>query len=181
MMSRRLKTLTALSAGCAALAITAGPASAAPATVSTDAGTVCTLNADATVGGGLLTKPVNFTGTISCSLADPAKPVIVNAGLILRNAGLPLGLGDKSGVPNSPDSVAIPVEEGFIYRCELTPTADCGFTGSQPLGLGGQTYTAIFGAGLTAPAGESWVGVPAGCTPSGPEIACASQDAVALS
>lgn len=158
-----------------------GSASAAPVTVATDAGTLCTLNADATVGPGLLVKPIGFTGTIACSLADPANPVIVNAGLILRNSGLPLGLGDASGLPNGPDSVPIAVEEGFTYRCEQTPSADCGFNGSQPLGLVGQTYRAIFGAGLTAPAGESWVGVPAGCAPSGAEVACSSEDVVTVS
>lgn len=125
-------------------------------------------------------KPVGFTGTISCSLADPAKPVIVNAALILRNSGLPLGLGDETGTPNVPDSVPIAGEEGFTFRCEQTPTADCGFT-AQPLGPAGQTYGATFGAGLTAPAGKSWVGAPAGCTPCGPEIACASEDTVTVS
>lgn len=184
-MKLRTQGAAAMIVATAALGMTASQASAAPVTISTDAGTTCTLNADANVGRGLVVKPVNFAGEVSCSLADPANPAIVSANLILRNSGLPLGIGEKAGTPDSSDTNRVPVFDGFAHTCELSPGADCSHSGNQPLGVPGQTYTALFGAGFTPPEGESWVSAPAGCTlDSGPAaeggIACASQKAVTV-
>ena len=71
-MRLKSKTVVGLVAGCAALAFSAAPASAAPLTVKTDAGTTCTVNADYTLGAGLLVRPIDFKGTIGCSPANSA-------------------------------------------------------------------------------------------------------------
>lgn len=182
-MNRPTRGILALLTSAAAIGATAGQAAAAPVTISTDAGTTCTLTAGASLGGGFPAKPVNFNGEVSCSLADPAKPVVVSANLLLRNSGLPLGIGEKSGMPDSADTSRVPQEEGFSYTCAVTADADCSHSGTQPLGLIGQTYTALFGAGFSPPEGERWVNAPAGCTldaGTGGGIACSSTQAVTV-
>ena len=186
-MKIKSRVISGMVAGCAALALSAVPAAAAPVTVSTDAGTTCRVNADASLGGGLVVKPVSFSGTIDCSLADRANPVLVSGALGLQSSA-PLGIGGTGGQPNDPDAnesvLGPPGSKEGSFRCELEPGTDCGLSGKQPLGLTGQTYTAFFGVGLTPPEGETWIAAP-GCTlDSGPKaeggIACSSNDAVTV-
>lgn len=172
--------------GCAALAMSAIPASAAPATgpatATTDAGTKCTVEADARVGGGLVAKPINFSGSIDCTLADSSNAPLSSGGVVLQNSGTPLGLGTAGAQPNDPDAQEkVPGFEGFAYRCELKPDVDCGFSGRQPLGLPGQSYTALFGTGITPPEGERWTSVSEGCElDSAGAVACASEETVTV-
>lgn len=184
-MKIKSKVISGMVAGCAALAVSAAPAAAAPvtgpATATTDAGTTCTVIADASVGQGLIAvKPVSFTGSIDCTLADPANPAISSGNLVLQNS-LPLGLSVPNARPNDPQAnERQAVVDGFAYRCELEPGVDCGFSGREDLGLLGQTYTALFGTGITAPEGETWVSV-SGCTKeSDTVVGCSSQDAVTV-
>lgn len=190
-MKIRSKTVSGVLAGCAAFAFAAVPASAAqvegPATATTDAGTTCTVVADATVGGGLGVKPVGFSGSIDCTLADPSNAPASGGGLVLQSSA-PLGLGSMGGTPSDPgaqEQVAPPPgfgsEVGPGYRCDVEPGVDCGFSGRQPLGLLGQTYTALFGTAITPPEGERFVSTSDGCTLQEDGTAgCASEKSVTV-
>lgn len=178
--------------GCAALAVSAAPASAAqepgPQTVTSDAGTTCTVKADATVERGLLgvlIRPVAFSGTVDCTLADPSN-VPVSSGAIALTSSQVLGLGTTGGRPNDPvNNVAVPSgnnEQGPSYRCEVAPGVDCGFSGRNELAPAGN-YKVVFGAGITPPEGETWTSLSAGCQLDGGEsgaVNCASEKAVTV-
>lgn len=171
----RLKCIAIAALAAGAVAVSASEALAAPVTVKTDKGTSCTIDASRTLGSGLLIRPISFAGTITCTLADPARAANVSGGLILTSTA-PLGLGSAGGQPTSPEDQELRpgAKAGeFAYTCDLEPAADCGFAGrSTGLPLG--TYQVIYGAGLTAPEGERWtVGVGQGQPNQGCE---ASQD-----
>lgn len=53
MFGPRSKSLVGAAQACAAVVVCAAPASAAPVTLTTDAGTRCTLDSDAMLGAGL--------------------------------------------------------------------------------------------------------------------------------
>lgn len=190
-MNIKSKAVSGVLAGCATLAFAAAPASAAqqpgPQTATTDAGTTCTVVADATLGGGLLVRPVNFGGSIDCTFADPSNFGVSSGSLILQSSA-PLGAGSMSGRPNDPgaqESVPPPPgfgnEQGPGLRCDLEPGADCGFSGTNSLGLPGTTYTALFGTAITPPAGERFVSASEGCTlGEDGTVGCASTDAVTV-
>ena len=188
-MKIRNKALAAVVASGAMLAISGAPASAAegPQTVTSDAGTTCTLSTDATVERGLLgvlLRPVAFSGSVDCTLADPANAPTSSAGLVLASSQ-PLGLGQTGGQPNDPaNNVAVPggsPEEGAAYTCELRPGVDCGFSGRNESALAG-SYRVIFGAGLTPPEGETWVSYSDGCQPDngGNAVSCSSEKPVTV-
>lgn len=183
-MGLKSRITAGLAGGCAIAAVMAAPVSAAPApgpaTATTDAGTTCTVDADAKLAAGLLVKPIDFTGSISCQSADPSNPATSSGSLALQN-GLPLGLSSQSAKPNDPvANKAVPNEEGIAYTCEVGPGADCGFTGRETLGVPGQTYTAVFGTGITAPAGERFVSVTDGCSIESDVALCASTATVTV-
>lgn len=173
-MRLKSKSVASLVAACAAVAFSAAPASAAPVTVKTDAGTTCTINADYTLGAGLLVRPIDFRGTIGCSLANPAKVPTASSGLKL-NSSLPLSAGAAGGRPNQPQEL-VGEGEAAQYKCDLTPGRDCGFSG-RTTGLPASTYEVVFGSAITAPRGESWTAVPAGCQLSEGAVSCASYSA----
>lgn len=169
------KVISGMVAGCAALAAFASPASAAPATVTTDAGTTCTISSDYNVGSGLLgLSPIDFTGDVSCSLADQANAPIYSGSVRLTSNllgigdALPLEIGDNFGAtaqPNSPSNVESPPpppgeSNGFV--CRLDPGYDCGSSG-RANGLPATPYQVIHFGTLSAPAGETWTVVPEGC------------------
>lgn len=175
-MRLKSKFVAGAVAGCAALVVSAAPALAAPVSVTSDAGTTCTLDADASIGGSLLNRKVNYSGTIECSLADPAStPTLGNAGLAL-DGGLPIGnplgglLGDTNS-PNQPPSEQPGVESG--YGCELEPGADCGATG-RATALPGQSYSARFGGEIVPPEGETWTTATDGCELLDGRAACSA-------
>lgn len=178
------KVIAGLVTCTAAVAAFAAPAAAAPVTVQTDAGTRCTIEAGKTVGGGLVLRPITFTGTVDCTLADSANAPVANSGLVLTSTA-PLGLGGAGGTPTTPaDQEAVPGfpgKQGPGFKCVVEPGADCDFAGrSNGLPLG--SYDVIFGSGLTAPEGETWTvvtgktGLNQGCTleEGGRAVACAS-------
>lgn len=179
------KVVSGVAAGCAALALSAAPASAAqvvgPQTATTDAGTTCTVLADATVGAGLLVKPVDYSGSINCTLADPSNAPISSGAVTLENT-LPLGLSFPNAQPNDPAAQEkVPQEEGFSYRCDVEPGVDCGFSGRESLGLPGQSYTVIFGTGITPPEGERFTSASEGCTlEASGAVGCASEETVTV-
>lgn len=170
-------------------AMFAGPAAAAsgPAlTVQTDAGTSCTLDASATVGGGLFgIAPIVFKGDIGCSLANDANAPLYEGGVRLTSNLLGLGvlpldldnIGAAAAQPNSPSNTEAtppPPGEGALFVCRLDPGYDCGSTG-QTTGLPATPYQVMHFATLSAPAGETWTDAPEGCqlSPSdrGPDTA----------
>lgn len=171
------KVISGMVAGCAALAAFAPPASAATpsATVTTDAGTTCTVSATKNVGSGLLgLSPIDFKGDVGCSLADPADAPVYGGSVRLTTNllgvgdSLPLELGYNFGTsaqPNSPSNVEQPPappgeSNGFV--CRLDPGYDCGSTG-RANGLPATPYQVIHLNTLNAPAGETWTEVPEGC------------------
>ena len=176
-MRLKSKTVVGLVAGCSALAFSAAPASAAPLTVKTDAGTTCTVNADYTLGAGLLVRPIDFKGTIGCSPANSANVPTASSQLVLTSSA-PLGLGGAGGRPNKPQAT-VPAPPGFpagefAYKCDVAPNADCSFSG-RSTGIPTGTYQVIFSSGLVAPKGETWTGVPEGCRLSEDgSVACTS-------
>jgi len=169
---------------CAALAAFAAPASAATpaaatpsATVTTDAGTSCTVSASKNVGSGLLgVSPIDFKGDVGCSLADQAKAPIYSGSVRLTTNllgvgdELPLDLGYNFGVsaqPNSPSNVDVPPEalqpgEGLPFVCRVDPGYDCGSTG-RAQGLPATPYQVVHINTFNAPPGEAWTVVPEGC------------------
>lgn len=190
-MQIRSRAVSGLLAGCAALAFAAAPASAAqepgPQTATTDAGSTCTVEANATVGAGLLVKPVDYSGSINCTFADPSNVGISSGGLLLQNT-LPLGLSFPNAQPNDPEAQetvlpdpAFGNEQGPGFKCDLEPGVDCGFSGRENVGLPGQSYTAIFGTGITPPEGEAFVSASEGCTLGDlGTVSCASEDSVTV-
>lgn len=184
-MHIKAKVVSSVVAGCAVLAFSAAPAAAAqvegPATVTTAAGTTCTVDADVTLGAGLLVKPVNFSGSIDCAPADPSN-VGISSGGIRLDSSAPLGLGTTGGNPKDPQAQeTVPAEEGFAYTCDLEPGVDCGFSGSQPLGLPGTSYTVTFGTLITPPKGETFTTASEGCTLGDlGTVSCASEQTVTV-
>lgn len=176
-MRLKSKVVTGLAMGCAAVALSAAPASAAPLTVETDAGTSCTVDAGYSLGGGLLVRPIDFTGTIDCTLADPANAPSASGQLVLTSSAPP-SLGSAGGQPNEPQETVsagpgAPAGE-FGFRCDVGPGADCGFSG-RSIGLPTASYQVIFGETIVPPQGEAWTVVPEGCRLSGEgAVACTS-------
>lgn len=176
-MRLKSKVVAGLATGCAAVALFVAPASAAPLTVETDAGTSCTVNAGYSLGGGLLVRPIDFTGTIDCTLADPANAPSASGQLLLTSSA-PLSLGSAGGQPNEPQETVsagpgFPAGE-FALRCDVAPGADCGFSG-RSTGLPTASYQVIFGETIVAPKGETWTVVPEGCERSEEgSVACTS-------
>lgn len=165
-MRIRSRAVAGLAAGCAALAVSAAPALAAPVTVKTDRGTSCTINASKTLGGGLLgVQPISFSGTVDCTLADPANAPKAGGGMTLTSTA-PLGLTSAGGRPTSPeDQETVPGAKAgeFGFVCDVEPGADCDFAGGST-GIPTATYQVLFGVAFTAPEGEIWTEVPdAGC------------------
>ena len=180
-MRIKSRAVAGLVAGCALVAVSAAPASAAPKTVTSDAGTTCTVDSDARVGAGLVIRPITFSGSISCSPADPAKvPSISTTGLTLTGK-TPIGLIEAppaSGSPNQPGAtrptpLPPPGSEGAGgYDCVVKPDVDCGASGTTT-GLPLATYQAIFFTTIIAPAGETWTASD-GCDLQGVNAQCAS-------
>lgn len=118
-MQVRSKAVSGIVAGAAALAVLAGPASAATPSprVTTDAGTPCTMSASKDVGSGVLgVSPIDFKGDVGCSLADQANAPLYSGGARLTSNllgvgdALPLELGSNFGAaaqPNSPSNVEV--------------------------------------------------------------------------
>lgn len=175
-MSIRSNLTAGVIAAITGAAMFAGPAAAAtPAlTVQTDAGTSCTLDSSATVGGGLFAiAPIVFKGDIGCSLANDANAPLYEGGVRLTSNLLGLGvlpldldnIGAAAAQPNSPSNREVPpppAGEGAFVVCRLDPGYDCGSTG-QMTGLPATPYEVVHFATLTAPAGETWADAPEGC------------------
>lgn len=175
MPSTARRTATVLAASAALAATFAAPASAAPLTVETDAGTACTIDAAQHVGSGFLgLKPIDFKGLVSCSPAGDADAPVYEGGARLTSNLLGLGdvlpldlgnIGGAAATPNSPSNVDAPpppAGEGALFVCRLDPGYDCGSTGRMT-GLPATPYEVLHFGTLTAPAGERWTTVPEGC------------------
>lgn len=163
-MKVKSKLVTGVITGCAAVGAFAAPASAAPMTVGTDAGTTCTVEAGKSLGGGLLVRPISFTGTVDCTLADADNAPTASSSLLLTSSA-PLSLTSAGGNPTSPeDQETVPGQKAgeFGFVCAVEPDADCGFAGST-LGIPTASYQVLFGSSLVAPEGETWTQVPEGC------------------